>query len=95
MSFDKELTTELSKVVARLNAVDEHAWRLFMGLLSRRVEHVTEAMVNAPAQEVQIRQGRAQEVRDLMKVLDGGVDFARQLHAKEKTNGRASYPALP
>lgn len=93
MSFSKELRVEISKVVARLQTVDEFAWRRFMELMAQRVDEATGEMVAAAGTDVYVAQGRAQEIREIFRTFDEGMKFAKQLHEKETNNGkRTPYP---
>lgn len=88
--ISNETQLALAKSVQALRASSPDAWAQFMIQLARRLEELTEKMVDAPADRLVEFQGRAREARALYKDLYDAPKLANAIADKEKANGKTS-----
>jgi hypothetical protein len=95
MSYSKRAQHDLSMISREFHHMDQITWRKFVELLAARADEAARQMVNADPAVVQIEQGRAREIRDLVNILSEGPQVAEQIIQKGQPNGRGNRnPAL-
>ena len=71
--------TDYQIAAARLAERDPQLWRAFLAQLAVQAGEELTAMMNSPVETLQVRQGRAQAMRDLFDLTDGAVEAARRM----------------
>ena len=84
----RSLTIKIAEAVHGLVKTNPQAWQLLMQALVAHADEVTDQMVASEPSLLTNYQGRAQEVRDLIKLLDEAPKLAQQLEEKEATRGQ-------
>jgi hypothetical protein len=69
----------LLQAVVTLKSSDPVAWANFMTALEARAVELRDQCVAAPKDILEITQGRAQAMRDLVKLLKDAPELARRL----------------
>ena len=57
-------------------------WRRFLEALAFRSENMRELLVNSPSDTLQVQQGHAREIAQLLKTLQNCVQLADKLKGK-------------
>jgi hypothetical protein len=84
----RNLTVEIAKAVHGLARANQPAWQLLLQALVARADEVTDQMVSAEPAKMANAQGRAQEARELVKLLDEAPKLAQQLEERETSRGQ-------
>jgi flagellar hook-basal body complex protein FliE len=90
--MSNDTSVKLAKAVYSVRGQNTAAWNEFMAALSMRLDDITEEMVAAPADRLQLLQGRAQEIRALFAELTKAPQLAQQLYDKERGHGSTTAP---
>jgi len=71
-----------AQTVVTLQGAHPTAWDTFMALLAARLEDNRHACVHAPADQMQVAQGRARESEELFREIDAARKLVDEAHAK-------------
>lgn len=74
------------KAAMTLRGASPQGWDLFMRALALHLEDVTESCISAAPTALPERQGRAREIRELFRTLDGAPKLAEKIQMKERAD---------
>lgn len=82
-----ELEVQVAKAVADVRSTNPQGWTTLLDALSARALFKAEECISSPIERLQVAQGRAQEARELLSILQNAPKLAEQIRDKERING--------
>jgi hypothetical protein len=87
----KQVTEELTLAMLRLSEVNSDVWRQFTEAMQARARALSDALVDAPADKMQVMQGQAQCMVQLCKQLASCREDGRNIIAlRQKQSAKAN-----